>query len=271
MTCEWELCNMTKGKVLWWVAIVLGAVIPVWAEEGSSAQDEGVAVGVTGDVFSKYIWRGQNIVDNWVFQPGVSVGYQGLTGSIWNNMNMRDEPVGGAPVEAGNLTETDFTLDYSHQVPGVESLGFSVGAIYYAFLNIHAHPTAEAYGGLNLNIPSTPTLRWYYDFDEADGSYVQFSVGHTIEKLREWRKNCYCGLQVGASLGMGTANYDRFYFGVDETALNDFTLTASLPICFGKLTIKPSLGYSTMLNKDIRAATENSDNFWGGVGLAYSF
>ncbi len=263
---------MAKRKVLWWVAIMLGIVTPAWAEkEDSPAKDEGVEVGVTADFFSKYIWRGQNIVDNWVFQPGVNVGYKGLTASVWNSLNMKDQRVGDVLVEAGNLTETDLSLDYSNQVPGVEKIGFSVGAIYYDYLNIHLHPTAEAYAGFNLDVPSAPSIRWYYDFDEADGSYVQFSVGHTIEKLREWREDCYCGLQVGASLGMGTTNYDRFYFGVDETALNDLTLTAGLPICIGKVTVRPSLGYSTMLNKDIRAATEKSDNLWGGVGLVYSF
>ncbi len=265
---------MAKGKVLWWMAVVLSTVTLAVAEEKDSAKEDGedgVEVGVTGDFFSKYMWRGQNLIDNWVFQPGVSVGYKGLTGSIWNSMNAKDQRVDDVFVKAGNLTETDLTLDYSNTVPGVETLGFSVGAIYYDYVNIHTHPTAEAYGGFNLDVPSAPSIRWYYDFVEADGSYVQFSVGHTIEKLREWRKDCYCGLQVGASLGMGTANYDRFYFGVDQTALNDFTLTAGLPICFGKLTVRPSLGYSTMLNKDIRAATDKSDNFWGGIGLAYDF
>jgi hypothetical protein len=266
MTCEWGESNMANRKVLWWVAIVLGVVAPAWAEK-----EKGVEVSVTGDFFSKYIWRGQNLADNWVFQPGASVSYKGFTGSIWNSLNAKDQRVGDVLVEAGSLTETDLALDYSNKVPGIKTLGFSVGAIYYDYLNIHAHPTAEAYGGLHLDIPSAPTIRWYYDFVEADGSYVQFSVGHTIQKLREWRNEGHCDLQVGASLGMGTRNYDRFYFGVDQTALNDFTLAAALPICFGKVTVKPTLGYSMMLSKDIRAATAQSDNFWGGVGLVYNF
>jgi hypothetical protein len=257
---------------------MFGMAVLTWAgDEDSVKKDDGLQVSGTADFFSTYIWRGQNLVDDWVFQPGLNVSYQGLTGSIWNSMNMEDRDVDGVPVKAGNLTETDLSLDYSNKVPGVDVLGFSVGAIYYSYLNFHAHPTAEAYGGLNVNVPSNPTIRWYYDFDQADGSYVQFSVGHTIEKLHEWRKDCYCGLQAGASIGMGTSHYNAFYFSndqgirVDQTALNDFTLTAGFPICFGKVTIRPSLGYSMMLNKDIRAATAKSDNFWGGVGLVYNF
>jgi hypothetical protein len=231
----------------------------------ASAEDK-VDVGVTADVFSKYIWRGQNIVDDWVLQPGASVGYKGLTGSIWGNMDLT-----GELVNEGKFTEVDLAVDYSNKVPGVDVLGYSVGTIYYSFLNTHSHPTAEVYGGLNLDVPLSPAVRWYYDYDVIDGSYIQFSVGHTIEKIRSWGENCHCDLQAGASVGVGTDGYNQGYFGVDQTALNDLTLTAGIPFTFGKLTIKPSIGYSTMLDDDIRAATDKSDNFWGGVGAAYNF
>lgn len=79
----------------------------------ASAEDK-VAVGVTADVFSKYIWRGQNVVDDWVLQPGASVGYQGLTGSVWGDMDLT-----GDLVDSGQLTEVDVTLDYSNKVPGL--------------------------------------------------------------------------------------------------------------------------------------------------------
>jgi hypothetical protein len=258
---------MARSKVLWCMAaMVLGTVTLASAEEDDSAKAAGVEVGATADLFSKYIWRGQNVVDNWVLQPGASVGYKGLTGSIWANMDLTGEVVG-----EGSLTETDFTLDYSNKIPGLGVLGYSVGAIYYSFLNTHTHPTAEVYGGLTASVPLSPGVRWFYDFDQIKGSYVQFSVGHTIEKIRKWGEDCHCDVQLGASLGLGTAEYNEGYFGVDETALNDLTLTAGLPFTFGKLTIKPSVGYSAMLDKDIRAATDKSDNFWVGVGVAYNF
>ena len=131
---------MTSSKVLWSVAAILfGTAVLAWAgDDDSSTKDKDLQVGATADFFSKYIWRGQNLVDNWVFQPGMSVGYKGLTGSIWNSMNMRDETVAGETedvlIKGGNLTETDLALDYSNKVPGVEFLGFSVGAIYYSYL-----------------------------------------------------------------------------------------------------------------------------------------
>jgi len=258
---------MANWKVLVCVAAAtLSTAALVSAEEENSTEAEGVEVGVTADVFSKYMWRGQNVVDNWVLQPGASVGYKGLTGSVWGNMDLT-----GEVVDSGQLTETDLQLDYTNKVPGLKCLDYAVGAIYYSFLNTHSHPTAEVYGGLTASLPLSPGVRWFYDFDQIKGSYFQFSVGHTIEKLHQWRENCYCGLQVGASLGLGTSEYNDGYFGVDETALNDLTLTAGLPFCVGKLTIKPSIGYSMMIDKDIRTALEKPDNFWGGVGFSYDF
>ena len=261
---------MAKWKVLWWVTIVLGAVTPGLAEEEeNSAKDDGVEVGVTADFFSKYMWRGQNVLNDWVFQPGASVGYKGLTGSIWSNLDLTGETVG-----AGQMTETDLTLDYTNNVPGLDVLEFSVGTIYYSYLNTHAHPTAEVYGGLGLGVPLSPAVRWFYDFDLIEGSYLQFSLGHTIEKFHQWRDDCYCSLELGASVGYGTDGYNNGYFEVDQGAWNDLTLTAGVPICLGKFTIKPSLGYSMMIDEGIRsseAVAGHADNFWGGVGFAYDF
>jgi hypothetical protein len=264
---------MARSKVLWCVtAMMVSAATMAWAEDketgdNKEAEDKDkVAVGVTADFFSKYIWRGQNIIDNWVLQPGASVGYKGLTGSVWGNMDLTGEAVNG-----GQLNEIDFTLDYSNKLPGLDVLGYSVGVIHYDFVNTHFAATSEAYAGLTAEVPLSPGVRWFYDFEQFHGNYVQFSIGHTIEKLHAWQENCYCGLQAGASLGLADSRYNEGYFGVDKTALNDLTLTAGVPFCLGKLTIRPSIGYSILLDQDLRDATAKSDNFWGGVGLAYNF
>ena len=254
---------MARAKVVWCVGAMLCSLAAVTLGEDKAE------IGATGDFFSRYVWRGQNVVNNWVFQPGASVGYKGLTASVWSNVDLRGEVVG-----KGSLTETDLTLDYANKLPWWETLGYSVGTIYYSFLNTHTHPTAEAYGGLNLEVPLAPAVRWYYDYGQIKGSYIQFSIGHTIEKLHQWADDCYCGLQVGASVGLGTSEYNEGYFGVDRAAWNDLTLTAGLPLCLGKLTVRPSIGYSRMLNQDIRSSPTiagHGDNFWGGVGFAYSF
>lgn len=248
-----------NGVLVCVAALALGTVPAARAEDD-------VTFGVAADFFSKYIWRGQNVVDDWVMQPSASVGYKGFTGSIWGNVDMTGEVVGD-----WEFNEIDYAVDYSAAIPGQEMLGFSVGLIYYDFPNTTFDATSEVYGGLSADLFLSPAVTWFYDFDEADGSYIQFSLGHTIEKVASWGEESYCDVEFGASVAYATDGYNDFYFGVDDGALNDLTLSVGMPFNLGSLTIKPSIAYSMMIDDDIRAATDKSDNFWGGVGLAYSF
>jgi hypothetical protein len=111
----------------------------------------------------------------------------------------------------------------------------------------------------------------YRDLDEVDGSYLQFGLGHTLEKLVTWSDDYYCGLQLAASTGWGNSVYNKGYFGINQSKLNDLTLSAGIPVCVGSWTIKPSINYSTMLSDEIRKATAKSDNIWVGIGLQKSF
>ena len=251
---------MWRDRVLWYVAAMTISGVPV------AMADDDVTASVGADLFSKYIWRGQNVVDDWVLQPSASVGYKGLTGSIWGNVDLT-----GDLIDDWEVSEVDYAVDYSDKFLGQETVGYSVGLIYYDFPNTRWEATSEVYGGLTTAWLLSPAVKWFYDCDEAEGSYIQFSVGHTIEKIVSWTDDNYCDVAVGASVGYGTDNYNDFYFGVDDGAINDVTLTAGVPFCFGSLVIKPSIGYSVMIDDDIRAATGKSDSLWGGVGAAYRF
>jgi hypothetical protein len=244
---------------------IVSCVTVVWlATSGFASAQDAPSVTASSDFFSKYVWRGQNVVDDWVAQPNVSLAYKGFTGSIWGNLCLTDE------VDAeGEFTEFDYSLDYTAAIPGQDLLSFSLGAIYYRFPNTVFEPTTELYGGLSAALPLSPAIKIFRDIDVIDGSYIQFSLGHTIEKIHTWTEECYCGVQLGASLGYGTSKYNEGYFGVEDGGFNDLTLSAALPISLGKLTVKPQIGCSTMLDSDIRAATVKSDNLYGGVGLAY--
>lgn len=254
------------------VKIVSCATI-VWLSVGAFAfAGDDPNITVSSDFLSKYVWRGQLLVDDWVAQPSVSIAYKGFTASIWSNFCLTNE------IDAKNeFTEFDYSLDYTAAIPGLDPLSFSLGTIYYRFPNQPFEPTLEVYGGLSADVPLSPAVKVFYDVgnsidqDKIEGNYIQFSIGHSIEKVQKWTEECYCDLCLGASLGLGTAGYNKGYFGVDDAALNDLTLSVALPISLGKLTIKPQIGYSTMLDSDIRAHTDKSDNLYGGIGAAYQF
>jgi hypothetical protein len=250
-------------------AIWLAASTFVFAADEAGDNPE---VTVASDFFNKYVWRGQLLIDDWVAQPSVGVAYKGFTASIWSNYCLTNE------IDARNeFTEFDYSLDYTAVIPGQDLLSFSVGTIYYRFPNQAFEPTLEVYGGISADLPLSPAVKVFYDAgnsidqDEIEGNYIQFSIGHTFDKVLRWEEECTCDVCFGASVGYGTAGYNKGYFGVDDGAFNDLTLTAGLPVSLGKLTVKPQVGYSTMLDHKIRTAGQNSDNLFAGIGAAYTF
>jgi len=263
---------MYKTRILLSVAVLLIAANVCLAE-----QAEPLKVSFTADYFSKYIWRGQNLTNGNVFQPNVSISRWGFTGSIWGSMDWTS-----ANDHSGEFTEFDYSLDYTAAIPWIKGINFSVGTVHYEFPGTVFHPTTEVYAGLSLGCTCNasgkclacfcaPWVKVYRDVDEFEGTYLQFGIGRTIEKIATFGENCYAGLQLGTSFGYGDSKYNKGYFGADGGGMNDWTISAALPISFGAWTVKPSLSYSTMLDSDIRSNTAKSDNLWFGVSLSRSF
>jgi hypothetical protein len=221
------------------------------------------------DFISKYIWRGQNVVDDPVFQPSVTANYENLTATLWGNLeltNINDN--------SGDFSELDYTLDYSSTLPGIESIGYSVGLIYYDFPGTDAKDTTEVYGGLNFDFPLRPSVTVYHDIDEAEGSYISLAAGHSIEKIIEISPDIPLGLDIGVSLGWGSGSYNKYYWGTDQSKLNDMAFSVSFPVAISGWLMVPSLNYVTLLSDDIRDTDvygTDSDFFFAGISLSKSF
>jgi hypothetical protein len=232
------------------------------------AEDE-ITAGVSADVMSKYVWRGQDLVDDWVLQPGAYVGYKGLTASFWGNLDMTDENG-----YKGEFSEIDLTLDYSGTVPGVDILSYSVGFINYDFpINGGVDDTWEIYWGLGLDVPASPSVTVYHDVDEAQGTYISFGIGHSFENIIELSEGSGVGLDLGASLGWGSNGYNKTYWGVDDSALNDLVLSAALPFEVAGVAVTPSFNYITLMSDDVRSpnAYGQNDMWVAGVGFSIDF
>ena len=104
----------------------------------------------------------------------------------------------------------------------------------------------------------------YRDVDEIQGTYYQFGVGHTFEKIAKWNEQCFCNLVLGASVGYGNAAYNKGYFDTDSGNLNDLTLTAGLPICFGSWTSQAEHKLCHNAQRCYPCGNRKSDNLWGG-------
>ena len=245
---------MKQSKVVLCVAVaMLGVTGAVWAEGD-------VSVEVTADFMSKYVWRGINVTDDWSFQPGVSATYGGFTAGVWGALDMTDEND-----ESGEFIEYDWYVDYSGQIS--DTIGYSVGAIYYYFPSVDPSSTTEVYGGLSFDVIANPSLTVYYDIDEADGAYVSLGVGHTIES-----DDLPCAIDLGATLGWGDSSYNDFYWGTDGGELNDLVLSAAFPFEVGPVSVTPSVNYVAVLGSDTSDAAGDDDSLvYAGVGFAYGF
>ncbi|OHB57913.1 MAG: hypothetical protein A2173_06945 [Planctomycetes bacterium RBG_13_44_8b] len=249
--------------------ILAGGTGVVFAEE-----KEQVRFNISADYYNKYIWRGQNIDDDPVFQPSISAAYSNLTASIWGNLeltNINDK--------SGDFSELDYTLDYSAALPVIEGVGYSVGVIYYDFPSSAADgtiipDTTEIYWGLNLDIALNPALAVYHDVDEAEGSYVSLSTGHNIEKIIEIGPEMPVGMKISASLGWGSSSYNKYYWGTNQSKLNDLAFSVSFPLKVAGWSVTSSISYITLLSDDIRdtdAYGTDSDFFVAGIGLLKNF
>jgi len=230
---------------------------------------ENIKFGLSADYYGKYIWRGQDLDDDPVFQPGITASYGGLTAGIWGSLettNYTDN--------AGDFTEVDYSLDYSADIPGIEGVGFSVGVIYYDFPNTEFSDTTELYWGLNFDLPLIPSITVYHDVDEADGTYASFAIGHSFEKICELAPDTPAGMEIAASFGWGNSNYNNYYWGVDSCKANDLTMSVAFPFAINGWTISPSLNYVTLLDSAIRnsdAYRTESDYFFFGIGVSTEF
>lgn len=243
------------------------------------AEDESeIGFEMTADFFNKYVWRGQNLVDDWVFQPGVSATYGGLTASFWGNMDLTDENGSN-----GEFSEIDLTLDYSGQLPGIDILGYSIGTINYDFpVNGSADDTTELYAGISVDVPASPSVTVYRDVDEAkNGNYISVGVGHSFENVFELDPDTPVGVDVGITLGWGNTAYNKFYWGAAPDGgtiggeMNDLVLTVALPFELAGLSFTVSANYVTLIGDDIRKTDAygkgKDDNFVAGIGFSAGF
>jgi hypothetical protein len=221
------------------------------------------------DYSSKYIWRGQNLDDDPVVQPGVAASYKGLTAAIWGNLELTN--ING---DSGDFSELDYSLDYSSAIPGMESVGYSVGLIYYDFPGTVTNDTTEVHWGLNFDFPANPSVTVFHDVDEAEGTYISLGVGHSVDKIVELFLDAPVRMETGAAFGWGSGSYNKYYWGTGQSKMNDLALSACFPIELAGWTVAPNLNYVTLLSDNIRdtdAYGTCSDFFFAGVSLSKKF
>jgi hypothetical protein len=246
------------------------------------AEEPAVSVDAEVLAVSKYIWRGLEVNEEFVLQPSVTMGYAGFSFNFWGNMDLtdfgEDECVYTSDCDdrAGQFTEIDLTLDYTYTL---ERFSLGVGVIAYVFPNWDgSEDTHEVYGTLGYDTLLQPSLTVYYDFDEVEGMYATFGIGHSFAVSER------IGIDLSASIGFADSDYNQAYFGVDDSSLVDFNAGIGVPIQItDMISITPVLTFTTLVDDDLRDAVEVKENcygedccdeetnIYGGIAIAVSF
>lgn len=208
-----------------------------------------IAVGATLDIYGKYIWRGQSLVDDPVFQPGASVGYKNLTAAIWGNYDFDDNE---------DWTEVDYIVDYTTSLGFIneklETVSASGGYIYYAFPNLTAgDDTQEVYAGIAVDTHLSPSLTIYHDYDQGDGTYYEAGVSHSVDLSEKLTLN------LSATVGYNDGQWDF------DSSFSSALLGVSLSIPLtenGKVSIEPGIFYSVALD------SQYDDEVYAGFSFA---
>jgi len=254
-----------------WFLVVLNMVV---LSSGMAFAEDELGFELTTDFAGKYIWRGQNLNDDPVFQPGISATYGNITAGIWGNLDLTNYND-----RNGDFLEMDYYLDWSDDLLDIEGVSYSVGLIYYDFPGSYANgarlpDTLEAYLGFSFDLPLSPSITGYNDLDEAEGTYISLGFEHSIEEVIELSPGIPVNMDIGATLGWGSASYDKYYWGTEQSKINDLVLSVSFPFEVEGLAITPSLNYVTLLSDDLRATDvygTASDFFFVGIGITKKF
>ncbi len=231
--------------------VVAVVVCGVAAGDGLAADAAAVSVNTDLPIMSAYVWRGQVLNDEAVFQPALNLSKGGLGLNVWGNDNLTD-----AVGDSGEFSEVDLTVSYGGRVGPVQ---YGAGLVEYLFPNQTlttasssvAYPsTREVYVSLGLpDLPVVPALTIYRDIGEGECCYGVFGLSSS----RALTDKATLGL--GVSVGMGDGDYNTFYFGVDEATIDDANVGVTLTYqVLAGLAVAPGIQYTWLPDDDIRDA-----------------
>ena len=175
------------GRRCWWAMIGVLLVAPGWTAG---------ALDLTTDFVSEYVFRGANQRQGVSIQP--SVRYEivdDLAATLWLNLRMEGSVA---------FTETDYSVQWT-AVRG-RPAAWTLGGIYYDRSNRLALPeTTELFGGVDLDLPGSPSLYAFWDMDSNPGVYWELAADHQF-LLPDYQGT----IDLSASVGFDTGRINGF-------------------------------------------------------------
>ncbi|MCX6555066.1 MAG: hypothetical protein NTZ12_08650 [Candidatus Aminicenantes bacterium] len=212
----------------------------------------GVALPLPGafagqiDLVSRYIWRGFDLLpDNHAaIQPSLTFdfGESGFSLNIWSSFALAQREL------FKYSDEIDVTLSYAFKVP--EGWGLTAGFTNYGYwfandFKFNNNISQEVYAMVaKTDLPLSPQLSAYYDFNLGSGLYVTLGGSH------ELKVNERLSVELGGVIGFNSRQY------IDKTGFSNIDFYASVPLTVGKLLLTPSLNVTIPLLDEVNEGME---------------
>ncbi len=213
------------------------------------------AVAPQVDLVSRYVWRGFDLLpDNHAaIQPSLTIdlGASGFSLNVWSSFALAQRDL------FKYSDEIDLTLSYEFAMP--EGWELSAGFIHYGYwfaedFSFKDSTSEEVYATVTrTDLPLSPTLSLYYDFNLGSGLYVTLGGSH------ELKVNEKVSVEAGGLIGFNSRQY------IDKTGFSDIDLYLNAPLTLGRLTLTPSLNVMIPLMDEVNEDVE----FWFGFSAAF--
>lgn len=230
-----------------------------------------LAINTTVGFESRYVFRGVQFAETSI-QPAINLSYGNTYGGAWFNLPVGDDDLVVTP----GGEELDLFIGYSASLTG--ALSYDVGVTYYTFPDSASGffdlfeedgdglgaNTIEAYGGLSLTAPLSPSLYLYRDFN-FDTFTVQGNISHSIPLFEKTSFN------LSAALGYvfdDTAGGDYLYGNMSANLSYGFSATNSVNV--GARYGGSNISGGSIIDNSI-AGTQKNSGVWWGLGFVSSF
>jgi len=243
--------------------VLAAFAVPAYCQDDSSAQASTISTKFDLPYVSKYVWRGSVANPDPAFQPSLTFTHKnGMSLNLWGSIDTT-----GINTEKSRFTEIDYTLNYAWNAG---KMAMNAGVVDYVFPNTAIKTTSEVYACACLGGKFSPAISVNYDFVEARGFYTAISAGYDC--AMRWNKDAAIKMNFSGKLGFATADFNNYLYGVDKSTLTDFLLSASVPVkVANSVSITPSLNYSRVMDKSLRDAVKDPDNFFTSLTASYEF
>lgn len=129
----------------------------------SIAHAADASVTITGEYVTEYVFRGVTLAGE-AIQPSAEASFRNITVGVWSSFAMGEE-------KAAFADEVDFYINTGWELTDFVSGEFGAtlyhypqsGGLFDVGSDVEDASTVEIYGGLDFDVPLSPSLSGYYD------------------------------------------------------------------------------------------------------------